>query len=606
MRKAGLVLAFIGIAVALRKDDQPCRVKTSRNIVPVLGSPLLEVSLPTSHIWNNVDGVNYLTNVKNQHIPQYCGSCWAQAATSALSDRIKIARKAAWPDVNISPQVVISCSDNDLGCNGGEAYSAFDFMHKNEVTDETCSIYQARGNTNGMSCAPINVCKNCEPHKDCFVPDEYYVYGVDTYGQISGEQAMMQEIYQRGPIACGIAVTDALEDWKGGIFEDKTGDLEIVHDISIVGYGEENGTKFWNVRNSWGTHFSEQGFVRVIRGINNLAIESDCAWAVPKDTWTIKAEHKTTEAEKNDPRNAKYVKNGVYPDASAESFLKHGTCRRVEKAEFKTGMKPPTTVAWDEVDAAALPEAWDWRNINGTNYVSWSVNQHVPVYCGSCWAQGTTAALADRFNIMMKDLNPSPIALNPQTIINCQAGGSCNGGDPSGVYEYAFTTGIPDSTCMNYIAKNLDKNHCDPIDICRDCKGPAPAEGETLEENCWAVTDYKKYYVSSYHGFSGIKAMKAEIYKNGPISCGVGATPNFELNYFGGIYSENSWTQINHEIAVVGWGVENGVEFWVGRNSWGTYWGEQGFFRIKMGGNNLYIEQDCSSGIPSFTPNKSA
>ena len=40
-----------------------------------------------------------------QHIPQYCGSCWAQAASSSLSDRIKIARKAAWPDVLIAPQV---------------------------------------------------------------------------------------------------------------------------------------------------------------------------------------------------------------------------------------------------------------------------------------------------------------------------------------------------------------------------------------------------------------------------------------------------------------------------------------------------------------------
>ena len=48
-----------------------------------------------------------LFQAKNQHIPQYCGSCWAQAAASSLSDRIKIARKAAWPDINISPQVCL-------------------------------------------------------------------------------------------------------------------------------------------------------------------------------------------------------------------------------------------------------------------------------------------------------------------------------------------------------------------------------------------------------------------------------------------------------------------------------------------------------------------
>jgi len=60
------------------------------------------------------------------------------------------------------------------------------------------------------------------------------------------------------------------------------------------------------------------------------------------------------------------------------------------------------------------------------------------------------------FNIMLRDLNPTPVGLSPQAIVNCEAGGSCNGGDPSGVYYYAYHTGIPDSTCMVYEAKNLD------------------------------------------------------------------------------------------------------------------------------------------------------
>jgi len=98
--------------------------------------------------------------------------------------------------------------------------------------------------------------------------------------------------------------------------------------------------------------------------------------------------------------------------------------------------------------------------------------------------------------------------------------------------------------------------------------------------------------------------MKAEIYKNGPISCGMDVTDAFENDYKGGIYSEKKmFPMINHEIAIVGWGYDEDskTEFWIGRNSWGTYWGEMGFFRMKMHSDNLAIENDCTAGIPTFT-----
>jgi len=85
------------------------------------------------------------------------------ASSSVLSDRIKIARNAQWPDINISPQVLISCEDPDSGCHGGDAITAFKWIHEHNITDETCSIYQARGHDNGIECDSEIKCRNCMP-----------------------------------------------------------------------------------------------------------------------------------------------------------------------------------------------------------------------------------------------------------------------------------------------------------------------------------------------------------------------------------------------------------------------------------------------------------
>lgn len=136
-------------------------------------------SIPASFWWGNVSGTNYLTLQRNQHIPIYCGSCWAFATTSSLSDRIKIKRKAQWPDINLSPQVLISCNYKSNGCDGGDTKDAYEWIFNNNITDETCSPYQAYGHDNGVGCTAEIKCKNCMPRQGCWAQERAKIYGVE-------------------------------------------------------------------------------------------------------------------------------------------------------------------------------------------------------------------------------------------------------------------------------------------------------------------------------------------------------------------------------------------------------------------------------------------
>jgi len=202
---------------------------------------------------------------------------------------------------------------------------------------------------------------------------------------------------------------------------------------------------------------------------------------------------------------------------------------------------------------------------------------------------GSTSSLADRINIKRGGKWPSAY-LSVQNVIDCGNAGDCDGGDDIPVYQYANSQGIPDETCNNYQASNQD---CTPFNSCGTCYPNG---------SCIAISNYTKYMVGDYGSIAGEQQMMAEIYARGPISCGIEATSQFEL-YNGGVYTEyDPEPSINHIIAVVGWGqLTNGTTYWIGRNSWGTPWGEDGFFRIVRGQENynLGIETDCGFGVPT-------
>jgi len=263
-------------------------------------------NLPESFSWTNVNGVNYVTKDLNQHIPNYCGSCWAHGAMSSLADRIKIQRKAAWPDVNLAIQVILNCGQNVAGtCDGGSATGAFQFAHDTGVPLDTCQQYKAIDDT----CTAENICRNCLPKQfnpivnECWaMPNQTFTrVFVDEYAPIQfttaeeTTQKIMAEIYARGPVAAGIDAGYIL-DYSGGVIMTES-PKQIDHIVSIVGWGVENNVPYWLVRNSWGQYWGDKGWFKIIRGKNALGIEQGVSWATPKDIEWIDY----TPYEKNPP-----------------------------------------------------------------------------------------------------------------------------------------------------------------------------------------------------------------------------------------------------------------------------------------------------------------
>uniref|UniRef100_A0A7S4A6E7 Peptidase C1A papain C-terminal domain-containing protein n=2 Tax=Pelagomonas calceolata TaxID=35677 RepID=A0A7S4A6E7_9STRA len=269
---------------------------TAKSSHDLLHKKIKDDDLPDAFTWGNVDGVNYLTMSRNQHIPQYCGSCWAHGSVSALADRVKIARKAKGVDLNPSVQHILNCGGGG-SCHGGSVDGPYQWLHKlskegKGISLETsnpylaCSSESKDGICKGQdwSCSDINVARTCSTFPSaggfCAAIADYPQITIDDYGSISGQKAMQKEIYARGPISCGIDASAILE-YQSGIAVHK-GLLETVdHVISVVGWGKENDQQYWIVRNSWGEYWGEMGYIRVAFG--SLKVEQQCAWATVKD-----------------------------------------------------------------------------------------------------------------------------------------------------------------------------------------------------------------------------------------------------------------------------------------------------------------------------------
>lgn len=88
-----------------------------------------------------MDGEDWCTTSWNQHIPVYCGSCWAHGSLSMINDRLKIKKKGKGPDVMLARQTLLNCgwyTHMGHGCDGGDVTDVFEYMTKFGLPDESC------------------------------------------------------------------------------------------------------------------------------------------------------------------------------------------------------------------------------------------------------------------------------------------------------------------------------------------------------------------------------------------------------------------------------------------------------------------------------------
>mmetsp|Transcript_8987 Transcript_8987/g.13508 ORF Transcript_8987/g.13508 Transcript_8987/m.13508 type:complete len:369 (-) Transcript_8987:140-1246(-) len=206
--------------------------------------------LPSSVDWR--DTPNVVSAVKDQG---HCGSCWAFSATETLESHVAISTGLLY---NFSPQQIAMCSPNPDscggtgGCEGATTELGFDYVASSGILEEYqlgYSAYSGQDSPCGFSTETVPVAT------------------ITGYTKLEENNylALMNAVAQKGPVA---VVVDASEwhSYDSGIFNgcnQKSPDLN--HGVVLVGYGEENGQKYWLVRNSWSPSYGEQGYIRIAR-----------------------------------------------------------------------------------------------------------------------------------------------------------------------------------------------------------------------------------------------------------------------------------------------------------------------------------------------------
>ena len=199
---------------------------------------------PSSIDWRAKGAV---TSVKDQG---QCGSCWTFSATGAIEGAWAIAKGKL---IDFSEEELVECAGlkyGSMGCNGGQMDGAFKYVIENGQCTLSSYPYTSGTGQSGScktSCTPVATLSSCSD--------------VTPNDQISLKGAVAKQ-----PVSIAIeADTRYFQSYSSGILDSTSCGTNLDHGVLIVGYGEQNGMKYWNVKNSWSSSWGDNGYVKILR-----------------------------------------------------------------------------------------------------------------------------------------------------------------------------------------------------------------------------------------------------------------------------------------------------------------------------------------------------
>ena len=224
------------------------------------------------------------------------------------------------------------------------------------------------------------------------------------------------------------------------------------------------------------------------------------------------------------------------------------------KAQYVSGLKAEVGLAGCgsfSGSASGAPASIDWRAKGAVTSVK-DQGQ-----CGSCWTFSATGAVEGAWAIAKGQL----IDLSEEELVEC-AGlkyGSmgCNGGQMEGAFKYIIEKGQCSLSSYPYTSgtgqSGSCKTSCSPVAKLTSCSDVKPNDQLSL---------------------------KAAVAKQ-PVSIAIEADTKYFQSYSSGILTSSTCgTNLDHGVLITGYGTENGIDYWMVKNSWSTSWGDQGYVKI--------------------------